>query len=228
MLEAYQAYGDYNDMMSLTEEMVCSTAQEVLGATRITFQGSQIDLTPPWRRLPLAQSLQEYASLDLASYPDARTLAEVLRERGLSADPSIGWGKLVDLAISAWVEPRLIQPTFLIDYPLELSPLAKRKPEDPSLVERFEPILGGMEMGNAFTELNDPLDQRERFEEQVQARAAGDEEAQPMDTDFLLALEHGMPPTGGLGLGIDRLVMLLTDQSSIREVILFPQLRNVE
>ena len=228
VLEAYQAYGDYNDMMSLTEEMVCSTAQEVLGATRITFQGSQIDLTPPWRRLPLAQSLQEYASLDLASYPDARTLAEVLRERGLSADPSIGWGKLVDLAISAWVEPRLIQPTFLIDYPLELSPLAKRKPEDPSLVERFEPILGGMEMGNAFTELNDPLDQRERFEEQVQARAAGDEEAQPMDTDFLLALEHGMPPTGGLGLGIDRLVMLLTDQSSIREVILFPQLRNVE
>ncbi len=228
VLEAYQAYGDYNEMMTLTEGMVCNVAQEVLGRTRVTYQGSEINLEPPWRRLPLIESLHQYAELDLAEYPEAEALADVLNRKGLPADASAGWGKLVDLAVSAWVEPHLVQPTFLTDYPLELSPLAKRKPEDPNLVERFEPVIARMEMGNAFTELNDPLDQRERFEEQVRAREAGDEEAQPMDVDFLLALEHGMPPTGGLGLGIDRLVMLLTDQASIREVILFPQLRNIE
>ncbi len=228
VLEAYQAYGDYQEMMTLTEDLVSNAALEVLGTTGLTFQGHEVDLAPPWQRLPLAQSLRDYADLDLTRYPDAESLADVLVARGVAADEALGWGKLVDLAISTWVEPKLIQPTFLIDYPLELSPLAKRKPDDPSLVERFEPFIAGMEMGNAFSELNDPLDQRARFEEQVQARAAGDDEAQPMDLDFLLALEHGMPPTGGLGLGIDRLVMLLTDKSSIREVILFPQLRTIE
>lgn len=228
VLEAYQSYADYADMMALTEDMLSNAAMEVLGTTQLTFQGKDVSLDPPWRRLPLAQSLREYADLDLAGYPDAESLSAVLVRRGLAADASLGWGKLVDLAVSAWVEPKLIEPTFLTDYPLELSPLAKRKPDDPNLVERFEPFVAGMEVGNAFTELNDPIDQRDRFEEQVRARAAGDEEAQPMDVDFLLALEHGMPPTGGLGLGIDRLVMLFTDQSSIREVILFPQLRNIE
>ncbi len=227
-LEAYQAYADYNDMMDMTEEMLSSASQEVLGSTRITFQDQEIDLAPPWRRLTVGEALQEHAGLDLLQHRDPHSLAEVLERRGLPADASLGWGKLVDLAISAWVEPKLVQPTFMTDYPLELSPLAKQKPEDPSLVERFEPFIGGMELGNAFTELNDPLDQRDRFEQQALAREAGDEEAQPMDLDFVMALEHGMPPTGGLGLGLDRLVMLFTNNTSIREVILFPQLRTIE
>ncbi|HLB13107.1 MAG TPA: amino acid--tRNA ligase-related protein, partial [Dehalococcoidia bacterium] len=227
-LEAYQAYADYNDMMALAEDLVSTAAREVLGTAQITFQGQDIQLDPPWQRLTVREALREYANLDVLAHPDPEDLVEALRQKGLEGDASMGWGKLVDLAISTWVEPRLVQPTFLTDYPLELSPLAKQKPEDPGLVERFEPFIGGMELGNAFTELNDPLDQRDRFEQQARARAAGDEEAQPMDLDFLAALEHGMPPTGGLGLGIDRLVMLFTDNTSIREVILFPQLRTIE
>lgn len=227
-LEAYQAYADYNDMMAMTEEMLSTAAQEVLGATRVAFQGQEIDLTPPWRRLTVGEALQEHACLDLGAYRDPHSLAEALRQKGLHAEASTGWGKLVDLAISTWVEPRLIQPTFMTDFPLELSPLAKQKPENPNLVERFEPFIAGMELGNAFTELNDPQEQRYRFQQQALAQEAGDEEAQPMDLDFLTALEHGMPPTGGLGLGIDRLVMLFTNNTSIREVILFPQLRGTE
>ena len=215
-LEAYQAYADYNDMMALAEDLVSTAAREVLGTAQITFQGQDIQLDPPWQRLTVREALREYANLDVLAHPDPEDLVEALRQKGLEGDASMGWGKLVDLAISTWVEPRLVQPTFLTDYPLELSPLAKQKPEDPGLVERFEPFIGGMELGNAFTELNDPLDQRDRFEQQARARAAGDEEAQPMDLDFLAALEHGMPPTGGLGLGIDRLVMLFTDNTSIR------------
>jgi lysyl-tRNA synthetase class 2 len=224
-LEAYQAYADYNDMMAMTEEMLSTAAQEVLGATCIAFQGHQIDLKPPWRRLTVGEALQEHAGLDLGAYRDPQSLEEALRRKGLHAEASTGWGKLVDLAISTWVEPKLIHPTFMTDYPLELSPLAKQKPENPNLVERFEPFIAGMELGNAFTELNDPQEQRYRFQQQALAQEAGDEEAQPMDLEFLTALEHGMPPTGGLGLGIDRLVMLFTNNTSIREVILFPQLR---
>lgn len=227
-LEVYQAYADYEDVMAMTEEMLSTAAREVLGTTCITFQGQEIDLTPPWQRLTVAEAARQHAGLDLLEHRDPKDLADILGRRGLPADASMGWGKLVDLAISAWVEPKLVQPTFMTDYPLELSPLAKKKAEDPTLVERFEPFIGGMELGNAFTELNDPLDQRERFLQQALARESGDEEAQPMDADFINALEHGMPPTGGLGLGIDRLVMLFTDNTSIREVILFPQLRSVE
>jgi lysyl-tRNA synthetase class 2 len=168
----------------------------------------------------------EACGVDIEAHPDRDGLWAAIRDRGLALDPQPTWGKLVDKLFSEYVEAQLVQPTFVLDYPIEISPLAKKKPEAPHLVERFEYFIGGLESGNAFTELNDPLDQRERFAAQSREAAAGDEEAHPMDEDFLMALEHGMPPTGGLGFGIDRMVMLFTDQASIREVILFPQLRS--
>jgi lysyl-tRNA synthetase class 2 len=228
MLETYEAYADYAMVAAMVEQMVSGLARDVLGTTSITFRDHEIDLTPPWRRVTLHAALLEYGGLDLASFADARALASELEGRGLSVAPSAGYGKLVDEAMSHYVEPNLIQPTFLLDYPVELSPLAKRREDNPRVVERFEVFLGGFELGNAYTELNDPLDQRARFEEQLRLRAEGDEEAELMDEDFLLAIEHGMPPTGGFGMGIDRLLMLLTGQTSIREVILFPQHRTVQ
>jgi lysyl-tRNA synthetase class 2 len=168
----------------------------------------------------------QHAGVDFEQYPDRDGLYRKMHEMGLRVDETMGRGKLIDELLSTFVEPRLIQPCFLTDYPVELSPLAKRKADEPGLVERFEAFIGGVELANAFSELNDPIDQLERFEEQVKQRAAGDEEAHQMDVDFVIALQHGMPPTGGLGIGIDRLVMLLTDQQSLRDVILFPQLRS--
>ncbi|MGQ9675037.1 MAG: lysine--tRNA ligase [Chloroflexota bacterium] len=225
VMESYEAYADYNDIMVLVEEMVAFVARKTLATMEIEYQGQRIDLTPPWRRITLRQSIIEYAGIDFEEHPDQASLCRRMSEAGIEVDPTLTWGKLIDELFSTFVQPQLVQPTFVVDYPVEISPLAKRKPGNPRLVERFEGFIGGLEMANAFTELNDPLDQYERFRMQVAEREAGDEEAQPMDEDYLVALEHGMPPTGGLGIGIDRLVMLLTNQASIREVILFPQLR---
>lgn len=228
-LECYQAYADYRDMMELTETMVASIAREVLGTLQVKFGNETIDLTPPWPRISLREAIRERSGIDFEQFPDAASLEARIRESGLPVDPGLSWAKLVDHLLSETVERRLIQPTFLVDYPVELSPLAKRKPGEEHLVERFEGFCGGMEIANAFSELNDPLDQRARFADQERMRAEfGDEEMERTDTDFLTALEHGMPPTGGLGVGVDRLVMILTGQSSIREVILFPQLRTKE
>ncbi|MCL0077291.1 lysine--tRNA ligase [Dehalococcoidia bacterium] len=227
-MESYQAYADYLDVMEMVEQMVSFIAREVLGTMRIGHGEMTVDLSPPWRRLTLCDAIKERSGIDFEAFPDARSLEAGIRETGLSVDDGLNWGKLVDFLLSHTVEPHLIQPTFLLDYPVELSPLAKRKPGSERLVERFEAFAGGMEIANAFSEINDPLEQRERFREQDRMRALfGDEEAERIDEDFLLALEHGMPPTGGLGVGVDRLVMLLTNQQSIREVILFPQLRAV-
>jgi lysyl-tRNA synthetase class 2 len=227
MLELYQAYADYNDIMQLTENLVASAAKAAVGTTRIAWGDRTIDLTPPWRRIPLREAIAEFSGVEYGNYRDTGGLRDAAAEAGLVPEVTWSRGKILDELLTAFVEPRLIEPTFLIDYPTDFpgSTLAKGKPDNPAEVERFEAFAGGMEFANAFSELNDPRVQRERFEEQVRARAAGDEEAQPFDEDFLIALEHGMPPTGGLGVGIDRLVMLLTNQHSIRDVILFPQLR---
>ena len=228
LLELYQAYADYGTMASLVEELVSGIATEVLGQTTVAFGEHQIDLSPPWRRITYHEALREYGDLDLAVFPETEALREELRRRGLDAPAPAGLGKLTDIAASHYVEPHLVQPTFLLDYPIELSPLAKRKAGAAGLVERFEAFVGGFEIANAYSELNDPIDQRGRFEDQLALQRAGDDEVELVDEDFLFALEHGMPPTGGLGLGIDRLVMVLTGQTSIREVILFPQHRTVK
>jgi lysyl-tRNA synthetase, class II len=228
MLEAYQAYADYYDMMELYETLVVSVAQEVAGGLLLDYQGQRLDLSPPWRRLTMRQAIQEATGLDFNDYRDPPALAAACRERHLRYGDGASWGKMIDELVKNYVEPTLIQPTFLMDYPWELSPLAKRHREDPLLVERFEPFVAGFELGNAFSELNDPDDQRERFLDQQRAAAQGDVEAQQLDEDYLLALQHGMPPTGGIGLGVDRLAMLLTDNHSIREVILFPHHRRTE
>ncbi len=225
MLESYQAYADYTVVADMVERMVAVAAEAVLGTTRIAFGEHEIDLTPPWRRLTLREALIEYTGIDFVEHPTLETLGPRAEAFGVAPAPGKGWAKALDELFTGRVQPHLIQPTLLMDYPAELSPLAKRKPDDPSLVERFEPFIAGLELGNAYTELNDPVEQRLRLEQQLRLRAAGDEEAELVDEDFLLALEHGMPPAGGLGIGIDRLVMVLTGQSSIREVILFPQMR---
>ena len=227
MLESYQAYADYHDVAEMVEQLIPTVAAEVLGTLDIPHRGTTIDLRPPWRRLTMRQALLEYAGLDMEAYRDEAALRAWMAARGLEAPPELGWGKLIDEVFSELVQPHLQQPTFLLDYPVELSPLAKRKPDDPTLVERFEAFIAGFEIANAYTELNDPVDQRERFERQAAAKARGDQEAELVDEDFLVALEHGMPPAGGLGIGIDRLCMVLLDQTTIREVILFPQLRTI-
>ena len=227
MLECYEAYSDYNDMMRLVEGMFRHLANEVLDKTKLVCNGQTIDLGLPWRRLYLREAVRNYCSIDFEDYPDAASLKKRMAELGMDVDPTKGKGKLIEELISVFVQPKLVQPTFLLDYPVEMSPLAKRKRGDDQLAERFEGFVEGMEVANAFTELNDPLEQRERFRQQLKERVA-DEEVEIADEDFLQALEYGMPPTGGLGIGIDRLVMLLTGQQSIREVILFPQLKTKE
>lgn len=224
-LEFYMAYADYKDVMALAEEMIAFVAQEALGTTSIDYQGEEVDLRPPWQRRKLRQAILEETSIDYEAYPDAESLYQAIRSIGGTPEPKATWGKLVDPVLINYIEPKLIQPTFLYDYPAEVSPLAKRKPDDPDTVERFEFFIGGLELGNAFSELNDPLEQGRRFQAQAEALSAGDEEAHPLDEDYINALSYGMPPTGGFGMGIDRLTMLLTDQPSIREVILFPHLR---
>jgi lysyl-tRNA synthetase class 2 len=227
-MECYWAYADYSDMMWLTEHMVAFIAEQAVGSRQFTYQGHLIDVTPPWRRWSLRDAILELAGVDYMEYPSLEALWAEVQRRRLNVTPQPTWGKLIDELLSETVEPTLIQPTFIKDYPIDISPLAKASPEDPRHVERFEIFMGGLEMGNAYSELNDPLVQRERFEQQGQGAQAGDYEAHPMDEDYILALMHGMPPTGGLGIGVDRLTMLLTDQTSIREVILFPHMRAEE
>ena len=229
MLESYEAYANYNDVMEMLEEMVSQVSQTVLGTTRVKFDKDTLDLKPPWPRLGLREAVEQYSGIDFVKYPTADGLRDRMRPRmkklGLEVDPEKNWMRLVDELLSTFVEPELIKPTFLQDYPVSMSPLAKTKPGEDHLVERFEAFIGGMEIANAFTELNDPAEQRQRFLEQRKERRTESEITETIDEDYLLALEYGMPPAGGLGVGIDRLVMLLTNQPSIREVILFPQLR---
>ena len=226
MLETYEAYADYNDVMNMLEEMVYQVTRQVLGTDEVKFGDTTINLKPPWQRLELRQAVAEYSGIDFAQYPEANLLRSKMEEIGVEVNPKKNWARLVDELLSTFVEPKLMQPTFLVDYPVSMSPLAKTKSGYERVVERFEAFAGGMEIANAFTELNDPIEQRQRFLEQQKEHQAEEEEVvRTVDEDFLLALEYGMPPAGGLGVGIDRLVMLLTNQPSIRQVILFPQLK---
>ena len=225
MIEFYIAYADYNDVMELTEQMIVHCATEALGTTSFTYAGHEIDLTPPWPRVTLRQALLDATGIDYLEVRDRMELYKEAKRLGADVHENDVWPRIIDELMKTFVRPTLIQPTFLIDYPVALSPLAKRSPNNPNVVERFQPFIAGVEAGNAFTELNDPLDQLSRFLEQTRDREAGDEDAMPVDEDYVNALMHGMPPTGGFGLGVDRLVMLFTDQQNIREVILFPHLR---
>jgi lysyl-tRNA synthetase class 2 len=226
MLELYKAYTDYEGIMKLTEDMLCSVIKEVNGSLKVSWKGDVIDFTPPWKRITLAQALKEHAGIDI-SMKEA-DLKKAAVKHGIEGAEELGIGKVINLLYDKFVEPELKQPTFITDHPVETTPLAKRKRGDPKLVERFELIVDGIEIANAFSELNDPIDQRGRFEEQRALRKAGDQEAESFDEDFLRALEYGMPPTGGLGVGIDRVVMLLTNSESIRDVLFFPHMRPVE
>jgi len=225
MLESYEAYADYQDVMKMLEEMVYQVSQQVLGTTKVKFGKDTVNLKPPWKRITLRDAVKEYSGIDFVRYPTADGLREKMRSLDIEVDPQKNWAKLVDELIKDFVRPSLIQPTIIFDYPASTSPLAKTKPGEERVVERFQAIAGGLEIANAYTELNDPLEQRERFEEQLKERQGDDEERWTIDEDYLLSLEYGMPPAGGLGVGIDRLVMVLTGQQAIREVILFPQLR---
>ena len=225
MMESYETYADYNDVMAMLEEMVAEVSRQVLGRDKVEFGGNTINFKPPWQCLQLHQAIKEYSGIDFDKYPDADSLRAEMVKKKMEVDPQKDRGRLIDELISTFVEPKLIRPTFLLDYPVEMSPLAKRKPDNERLVERFEAFAGGIEIANAFTELNDPIEQRQRFLRQQKERQTEGETVETVDEDFLLALEYGMPPTGGLGVGIDRLVMLLTGQPSIRQVILFPQLK---
>jgi len=224
MLEFYQAFADYEDMMRLVEELIGTAVQELAGEGRVSFEEHSLDFSPPFQRITFLHALQQHGNLDAPALPDS-ALAEQAAAAGVPDAGELNRPRLLDELFKALVEPRLIQPVFVVDYPRELSPLAKPKRGDPSLVERFELFVAGREVANAFSELNDPFDQRVRFEAQMRLRAEGDEEAQQLDEDYLRALEYGMPPTGGVGIGIDRLTMLLTNQPSIRDVILFPTMR---
>ena len=227
-IELYQAYTDYNGMMDITEDMVVHVCEKVLGTTHVTYQGIELDFSKGWKRMTMAEAVKEYAGLDFMAMDGDEALAAV-KAKGVEIEKGKeSWGDLLALCYDEFVEEHLIQPTFITDYPVEVSPLAKRKPSDPRLTERFECFVAGRELCNAFSELNDPIDQRGRFERQVALREAGDDEASMMDEDFINALEYGMPPTGGMGMGIDRLVMFLTDSASIRDVLLFPTMKPLD
>ena len=227
-IELYQAYTDYQGMMDITEDMVVHVCEKVLGTTKVTYQGTELDFSKGWKRMTMADAVKEYSGLDFMAMSPEEAL-EAVKARGLEIEKNKdSWGDLLAQCYDEYVEENLIQPTFITDYPVEISPLAKRKASDPRLTERFECFVYGRELCNAFSELNDPIDQRQRFERQVALREAGDDEANMMDTDFVTALEYGMPPTGGMGMGIDRLVMFLTDSASIRDVLLFPTMKTLD
>ncbi|MFN2303060.1 MAG: lysine--tRNA ligase [Anaerolineales bacterium] len=225
-LEFYWAYADYLEVMDFTEKMLAFAAQQVLGKTKITFNNQEIDLTPPWKRVELRQGILQATGIDIDQFPTADSLEAAIMAKEINVKPGLTRGKLIETLLDNFLEPNTIQPTFVYNYPRDISPLAKSKPDNPSIVERFEGFIGGMELCNAFTELNDPLDQEQRFLEMGRAYADGDEDQHPMDDDYLNALSFGMPPAGGFGIGIDRLVMLFSGKRSIREVILFPHLRS--
>jgi len=228
MMEFYWAYADYEQVMDFTERLLRHVVETVTGGLQISYQGQTIDFGAPWLRIGLAAALQEFAGLDLNDFPDAAGLRAEMERRGLKPNPNAPRGKLIETLLGEFIEPRLVQPTFVVDYPRDVSPLAKSRPGNPGTVERFEGYAAGFEICNAFTELNDPIDQENRFLEMAAAFAADDEDRHPLDEDYLQAMRYGMPPNGGFGMGIDRLVMLLTDQAHIREVILFPHLRKIE
>ncbi|QQK07931.1 lysine--tRNA ligase [Miniphocaeibacter halophilus] len=226
-IELYQAYGDYEDMMDITENMVSTIAQEVLGTMKVDYQGTELDFTPPWKRITMVDAIKEYSGIDFNNIETAEEAMKIAKEKEVEIDDDLTRGEIISEFFEAFCEEHLIQPTFVIKHPVEVSPLAKRDPEDPRFTQRFEAFVFGNELANAFSELNDAIDQKQRFEKQVEAREKGDDEAQMMDYDFINALEIGLPPTGGLGIGVDRLVMLLTNQSSIRDVLLFPTMKPV-
>jgi lysyl-tRNA synthetase, class II len=227
MLEWYEAYADYRTIMERAEALIAYVATAVHGSTTITTGGREIDLSPPWPRKTLRQAILERSGVDYVAYPETADLLDAARAAGADIPSGTVWPRIVDELLKQFVRPFIVEPTILYDYPVELSPLAKRKPDDPTHAERFQFYIAGGEMGNAFTELNDPMDQLARFLDQARDRAAGDEEAMPIDLDFVNALMYGMPPTGGIGIGIDRLAMLMTDQPNIRDVILFPAMRRL-
>jgi lysyl-tRNA synthetase class 2 len=228
IFESYQAYADYNDVMAMVEQLIAYLAQELKSGTTLTFAGQTVDVTPPWPRITMRDAILEQTGIDIAATTTREDLIAEIKAQNLQVDRKPTWAKLVDELFKEYVRPKIISPHFIIDYPQPLSPLAKRKPDNPAFVERFQPLMFGAELGNAFSELNDPLDQEQRFIEQGRAEAAGDDEAMQMDVDYLNALLTGLPPTGGLGLGVDRLVMLFSGQETIREVIFFPHLRRIE
>ena len=226
MVEVYQAYADYNDLMDLTETIISQTAEKVLGTKQITYNGQEIDLASPWQRMTMIEAVAKYTGEDFTGVTDVEEARKMAARINVPIEKSFGVGKIINACFDEYVEDKLIQPTFITGHPKEISPLAKSSAADPEITDRFEAYIYGREMCNGFSELNDPIDQRERFLKQVEERNNGDEEANMMDEDFLNALEYGLPPTGGLGIGIDRLVMLLTDSSSIRDVLLFPHMRH--
>ena len=225
MLEFYQAYATYEDLIKLTEELFATIAQEVIGTMQVTYGGQTIDLTPPWRRLTIQEAIAAHGGADLQAIGAIEGLQAFAKQKGLPVDFNVSYGNLLVEVFEETAEAQLIQPTFIVGYPLEVSPLARKNDTNPTMVDRFELYIGGRELANAFSELNDPVDQRQRFMEQMEARNAGDETANPIDEDYVRALEYGMPPAAGEGIGIDRLVMFFTDSPSIRDVILFPLLR---
>lgn len=228
MMEVYEAYTDYKGMMELTESLISTVAEKVLGTTRISYQGVEIDLTPPWNRMTMREAVLKYSGIDFDTIGNDEEARYAAREKKLHVDGKMSRGEVMSLVFEEMAEEHLVQPTFIIDYPVEISPLTKRKPDKPELTERFELFITGREMANAYSELNDPIDQMDRFMQQVKKREAGDDEANMMDDDYVNALEYGLPPTGGLGIGIDRLIMLLTDSYSIRDILLFPTMKPKE
>ena len=223
-VEVYQAYVDYNAMMDLTENLIRHCAMKACGTLEVTYQGTQLSFAGPWERLTMVEAVRRYVGMDFDTEPLTDLIAKA-NAKGLELPADTTWGKALYEVFDNFVEEKLTGPVFIIDYPVEVSPLAKKKPSDHRLTERFELFIASKEIANAFSELNDPIDQRERFAAQMAAKAKGDEEAQPYDEDFVTALEYGMPPTGGMGMGVDRLVMLLTDSYTIREVLLFPTMK---
>ena len=226
-IELYQAYADYEDMMVLTEELIAYVAEKTLGGTKINYQGKEIDLTPPWRRISMIDAIKEYTGVDFNTIDTDEEAIEVAKSKGLEIEPGMKRGHIISEMFEEFCEEHLVQPTFVTQHPVEVSPLAKRNPKDSRLTNRFEAFINTWEIANAFSELNDPIDQKERFIEQAKQREAGDAEAHMMDMDFVNALEVGLPPTGGLGIGIDRLIIILTNQPTIRDVILFPTMKPV-
>jgi lysyl-tRNA synthetase class 2 len=225
MLELYQSYADYHDMMEITEDLISSAARDVLGSTKITYEDTEIDYSTPWNRITMLDAVKQYTGIDFENLREDGAAYKAAKDAGISVQTTDSWATILYAVFEEKVEPKLIQPTFVLDFPIEISPLAKRKADRPELTYRFELFIYGREIANAFSELNDPIDQKNRFLNQAEKRQSGDDEAHMMDEDYVTALEYGMPPAGGLGIGIDRTVMLLTNSSSIRDVILFPLMK---